>query len=148
MQTEIDSRCYELTVTPLADVTQAYDQGQAPALEDPFPVGKQEKQKFASVKVCPLRFPGSHSLTCQQEVSAEPEIRDYFSPSLSSSLSPTAPLPVSSQEAQTFSTPERKQIYTAFTFTSPSPSRKQTSTASSSSPPANTIQSLNTHETS
>jgi hypothetical protein len=48
---DVDSRCYELTVMPLADVTQAYGQ-----VQDQSSVSKYElvadKQKFSSVKVC------------------------------------------------------------------------------------------------
>jgi hypothetical protein len=53
----------------------------------------------------------------------EPEIRDYFEPSgcLSASASTRLnPLSEDVSELRTFSTPERKQIYSAFTFSSPS----------------------------
>ncbi|KAG5642081.1 hypothetical protein DXG03_003634 [Asterophora parasitica] len=101
-QAEIDSRCYELTVKPLADLSQAYEQGAS--LETPA----EEKVKFRSVK----------------ESSVEPEIRDYFSSLPQSSALPSASgaAPV---EGRAFSTPERKQIYAAFTFTSPSPSAQR-----------------------
>jgi hypothetical protein len=47
-QAEVDSRCYELTVLPLADVTQAYDTGSS---MEYLPVG--EKLALSrSVKVC------------------------------------------------------------------------------------------------
>lgn len=98
-QADIDSRCYELTVKPLADVSEAYEQ-----VVDNGALGESDaKLKFSSVK----------------ESSAEPEIRDYFSPTLSTSTSsrPRA----ASEEPRAFSTPERKRIYVAFTFSSPSP---------------------------
>jgi hypothetical protein len=47
-QADVDSRCYELTVLPLADVTQAYDTGSS---AEYLPVG--EKLALSrSVKVC------------------------------------------------------------------------------------------------
>ncbi|KAF5381332.1 hypothetical protein D9615_008383 [Tricholomella constricta] len=103
-QAEIDSRCYELTVKPLADLSQAYEQGAS--LETP--TVDEDKIKFRSVK----------------ESSVEPEIRDYFSSPPQSSALPSASdaAPV---EGRAFSTPERKQIYAAFTFTSPSPSSER-----------------------
>lgn len=68
-----------------------------------------------------------------QESSVEPEIRDFFSP-----VAPSAGLPSGSalhnvglsDGDQTFSTPERKKIYAAFTFTSPSPTSERFSQAS------------------
>ncbi|KAG5650000.1 hypothetical protein H0H81_001118 [Sphagnurus paluster] len=105
-QAEIDSRCYDLTVKPLADLSQAYEQStatEAPSVE--------EKAKFASVK----------------EASVEPEIRDYFSPPPQSSvLLPSAvSAGADAAKGRAFSTPERKQIYAAFTFTSPSPTTQR-----------------------
>jgi len=47
-QAGVDSRCYELTVLPLADVTQAYDTG--PSMAYPPTVGKPVLSR--SVKVC------------------------------------------------------------------------------------------------
>ncbi|KAG6877455.1 hypothetical protein C0992_009929 [Termitomyces sp. T32_za158] len=46
-QADIDSRCYELTVKPLADLSQAYEQG--PSLE--APATDDDVVKFRSVKV-------------------------------------------------------------------------------------------------
>ncbi|KAE9405019.1 hypothetical protein BT96DRAFT_877145 [Gymnopus androsaceus JB14] len=100
-QAQIDSKCYDLTVKPLADVSEAFD------LETESAV--QEQDVFHFVK----------------EASAEPEIRDYF-PSLSLSSSSSATVRGSSPaEVKAFSTPERKQIYSAFTFTSPSPTSQR-----------------------
>ncbi|KAJ3981672.1 hypothetical protein F5890DRAFT_1466093 [Lentinula detonsa] len=110
-QALIDSKCYDLTVRPLADVSEAYE---AEAL---FTGGKEA---FQFVK----------------EPSADPEIRDYF-PSSSLSSSTTTLRASSPAELKTFSTPERKQIYSAFTFTSPSPTsdRLAKSKRSASLPP-------------
>ncbi|KAJ3768491.1 hypothetical protein FB446DRAFT_774933 [Lentinula raphanica] len=112
-QTMIDSKCYDLTVKPLADVSKAYEPES----------GFEEKDAFQFVK----------------ERSADPEIRDYFpSSSLSSFASSTTTLRGSSPaELKTFSTPERKQIYSAFTFTSPSPTSERIarSKRSASMPP-------------
>ncbi|KAG1748279.1 uncharacterized protein EDB91DRAFT_1198003 [Suillus paluster] len=109
-QAKIDSRCYELTVSPLADVSEAYDTAtEASDQESVF----------------------------EKEQSAEPEIRDYSSPALShaslpseqAEATPLAPRIASNTE---FSTPERKQIYSAFTFSSPSPSSRRFRAAQSS----------------
>ncbi|KAF8068707.1 hypothetical protein FPV67DRAFT_1448596 [Lyophyllum atratum] len=108
-QAEIDSRCYELTVQPLADLSQAYDQGssfETPSVDD-------DKVKFRSVK----------------ESSLEPEIRDYFTSPPQSSALPSGSEAAPTLDGRAFSTPERKQIYAAFTFTSPSPSSERFSKA-------------------
>ncbi|KAF9455815.1 hypothetical protein BDZ94DRAFT_1230553 [Collybia nuda] len=115
IQVDIDSRCYELTVKPLADVSQAYEQ--SASAETLGSCG--ENVKFQAVK----------------ESSVEPEIRDFFStapapstcPVLGSTLPPIVRL--SDGGDQTFSTPERKKIYAAFTFTSPSPTSERFSKA-------------------
>ncbi|KAH7886834.1 hypothetical protein F5I97DRAFT_1808104 [Phlebopus sp. FC_14] len=103
-QATIDSRCYELTVSPLADVSDAYDTRSRAESQEP------EKQP-------------------DQDVSAEPESCDYFSPA-------PAEKPLSSPEAKRsddaltcqhtdISTPERKRTYSEFTFSSPSPSSER-----------------------
>ncbi|KAH7878427.1 uncharacterized protein C8R40DRAFT_1167165 [Lentinula edodes] len=109
-QALINSKCYDLTVKPLADVSEAYE------MEGDY---TEEREVFQFVK----------------EPSADPEIRDYFP---SSSLSSSTTLRGSSPaELKTFSTPERKQIYSAFTFTSPSPTSERIakSKRSASMPP-------------
>ncbi|EAU89343.1 hypothetical protein CC1G_03608 [Coprinopsis cinerea okayama7 len=106
-QAAIDSRCYELTVKPLADVSDAYEVPASTEL-----VG-EPKGAFRIIK----------------EPSVEPELRDYFSPThTSSSLGATQLGRFVEEESKTsvvFSTPERKKIYSAFTFSSPSPSAKR-----------------------
>ncbi|KAF9482301.1 hypothetical protein BDN70DRAFT_904784 [Pholiota conissans] len=115
-----NSRCYELTVKPLADVTQAYD----------------EVDVFESFTACATSNADTSDRNVKfstvKESSVEPEIRDYFKPTqatfpttggrLLRALSEDAPTP-------TFSTPERKKIYSAFTFSSPTAATsRQTST--------------------
>ncbi|KIJ59373.1 hypothetical protein HYDPIDRAFT_162479 [Hydnomerulius pinastri MD-312] len=110
-QANIDSRCYELTVSPLADVSEAYEA---------TPAESQE--------------PETHT---DKEQSVEPEIRDYFSPTLvekplASTDDKQCNTDESSRQHNDFSTPERKRIYSAFTFSSPSPTSerfKQTQTS-------------------
>ncbi|OAX42427.1 hypothetical protein K503DRAFT_710579 [Rhizopogon vinicolor AM-OR11-026] len=101
-QSKIDSRCYELTVSPLADVSEAYDTA-------------TETSDQESI--------------FDKEQSTEPEIRDYFSPVLSHASLPseqTNVTPLAPKAPNTeFSTPERKRIYSAFTFSSPSPSSER-----------------------
>ncbi|KAF7966499.1 hypothetical protein HWV62_38118 [Athelia sp. TMB] len=118
-QADVDSRCYELTVLPLADVTTAFDA--SPSM-DYLPLADEP------AKALPSRV--------LRAKSSEPDLRDYYTPtpSLSSSTSLSSSQsskrcvsmpPILSNDdeddAKTFSTPERKQIYAAFTFTSPSP---------------------------
>ncbi|KAJ7683024.1 hypothetical protein B0H17DRAFT_1170061 [Mycena rosella] len=113
MQADIDSRCYELTVSPLADVTQAYD------------------ARF-DVNSLLTSFTSEESARFRKATSTEPEIRDYFSPSHSSGSSARVTPPAAGQDAKVFSTPERRHIYAAFTFTTPSPSSERFRKASRS----------------
>ncbi|KAJ8081671.1 hypothetical protein AAF712_008591 [Marasmius tenuissimus] len=102
-----DSRCRDLTVSPLADVSEAYIEstvfGEAPVSEDTRWLSK--------------------------ESSCEPEIRDYLTTAhLSASTSSSSTLRGSSpacEPPKVFSTPERKRIYSAFTFQSPSPASER-----------------------
>ncbi|KAJ7753362.1 hypothetical protein DFH07DRAFT_512558 [Mycena maculata] len=123
VQADIDSRCYELTVSPLADVTQAYDAG--------FDVNSL----LAS-------FTSEESARFRKATSTEPEIRDYFSPSHSGSGSSRV-TPPPAGETKVFSTPERRHIYAAFTFTTPSPSSERFRNASRSRSPSPAIPRLN-----
>lgn len=52
-QAEVDSRCYELTVLPLADVTQAYDA--SPSMD--YPSSGDKLVLSRSVKVSLVRVP-------------------------------------------------------------------------------------------
>ncbi|KAF7763465.1 hypothetical protein Agabi119p4_8002 [Agaricus bisporus var. burnettii] len=107
-QASIDSRCYDLTVQPLADVSQAYEVIE-PAQGDP--ATPPAKAKF------------------RKDASTELEIRDFFSSSQTlASLPSTSTACTSSAdtvESRKFSTPERKRIYAAFTFSSPSPTSER-----------------------
>ncbi|KAG2032514.1 hypothetical protein BDR03DRAFT_969828 [Suillus americanus] len=102
-QAKIDSKCYELTVSPLADVSGAYDTA-------------TETSDQESV--------------FDKEQSVEPELRDYFSPTISHASLPSVqaqatPLASRTASDSELSTPERRHIYSAFTFSSPSPSSKR-----------------------
>jgi hypothetical protein len=125
-QAAINSRCVELTVKSLADVSEAFE--------------------ISSVVAKPTE---TKSATAVAKLSADVKHRDYFAVPLSSltitPLTKTAcPHDLKSQrddessdsndltdptkpsiEAHAFSTPERKQIYSAFTFSSPSPASKR-----------------------
>ncbi|KAF9449825.1 hypothetical protein P691DRAFT_727290 [Macrolepiota fuliginosa MF-IS2] len=114
VQATIDSRCYELTVQPLADVSQAYEVVEHAQDPSPSPASKAKFRKNAS---------------------AEPEIQDLFSSSgtLASLSSSTVRAPSADPvESRKFSTPERKQIYAAFTFSSPSPTSERFKSSSRS----------------
>ncbi|KAF8966614.1 hypothetical protein BDZ97DRAFT_1917427 [Flammula alnicola] len=122
-QADIDSRCYELTVKPLADISQAYEE--VDVFEGPLNACApsttfDDKVKFSTVK----------------ETSVEPELRDYFqppqAPCSSSSSRLLRALSEDAPEPRAFSTPERKQIYAAFTFSSPSTTTTRLSKASRS----------------
>ncbi|KAJ7778312.1 hypothetical protein B0H16DRAFT_1672040 [Mycena metata] len=117
VQANIDSRCYELTVSPLADVTQAYD------------VRFDVNSLLAS-------FTSEESARFRKATSTEPEIRDYFSPSHSSGSSARVSTPPAGASGpKVFNTPERRHIYSAFTFTTPSPSSERFRKASRSPSP-------------
>ncbi|OBZ67937.1 hypothetical protein A0H81_12463 [Grifola frondosa] len=104
-QAVVDSRCYELTVLPLADVSQAYDE--TPAFGDHLAAAIVE-----DFKIVP------------KELSEPPAETDR----------PSSPLPLPSNDVLSsspgddlvdptaLSTPQRKRIYSSFTFSSPSPS--------------------------
>ncbi|KAJ7623657.1 hypothetical protein FB45DRAFT_926365 [Roridomyces roridus] len=118
LQVDIDSRVYELTVSPLADVTQAYDAG-------------------FDVETLLASFTPEESAKFRRATSTEPEIRDYFSPKHYSSSRPTPPAfeqgSSTGPSTKVFNTPERRHIYSAFTFTTPSPSSERFRKANSRS---------------
>ncbi|KZT65294.1 hypothetical protein DAEQUDRAFT_814367 [Daedalea quercina L-15889] len=107
-QTEIDARCYELTVLPLADLSKAYEQ--APCLQGEHALSEKLRAQELTQKAvedAQLVYGGSDRAASPAPSSA---------PSRSSS-------PARSEAGfSAFSTPERKRIYSAFTFSSPSPS--------------------------
>jgi len=101
-QAQVDSKCYDLTVSPLADVSHAFDQVSLSPTESRSDISRVLSPKKASLNkesgILPLK-PAADA--------ASPKTAD-----------------IASEEAF-FSTPERKQIYAAFTFTSPSPSSRR-----------------------
>ena len=117
-QAEVDSKCYDLTVSPLADVSHAFDQVSLSSAES-----RPSNSRILSpkVKACLLLFSRIFDRSRQKASLSE-----------DNGISSQKPLagPVSPKKADTaneeafFSTPERKRIYAAFTFTSPSPSSK------------------------
>ena len=117
-QAEVDSKCYDLTVSPLADVSHAFDQVSLSSAEP-----RPNTSRILSPKVkevCLLSFfyiDGSRQKQSHSEDSGISSLKP-----LAGSASPKT-ADISSEDAL-FSTPERKQIYAAFTFTSPSPSSK------------------------
>ncbi|KAF5334635.1 hypothetical protein D9611_011974 [Ephemerocybe angulata] len=110
-QAAIDSRCYDLTVTPLADVSEAYEA----SVFSGKTLRKSDESLFRIVK----------------EASAEPELRDYFTLDTFTTLASSRRTLISEEPeekkstATTFSTPERAKLYASFTFSSPSPSSKR-----------------------
>ena len=117
-QAEVDSKCYDLTVSPLADVSHAFDQVSLSSSEP-----RSGMSRILSPKVkeaCLLSFSyidGSRQKQSRSEDSGISSLKP-----LAGSVSPKM-ADIANEEAL-FSTPERKHIYAAFTFTSPSPSSK------------------------
>ncbi|KAI0064414.1 hypothetical protein BV25DRAFT_1914605 [Artomyces pyxidatus] len=95
-QADVDSKCYDLTVSPLADVSKAFEQ--VPVLP-------------ADGKDVALRILSPKKITTAEKVS-------------------TSSIVV--KKPTSFSTPERKRIYAAFTFASPSPASKRFAAAHNS----------------
>ncbi|KAI1786715.1 hypothetical protein LXA43DRAFT_756158 [Ganoderma leucocontextum] len=105
-QAAIDAKCKELTVLPLADISEAYEQ--ATTKEDAVESAEKAAEVKAAVDAASKKVdrPATPPPTTQKEDAA---------------TSPVAPMSV----ASVFSTPERKRIYSAFTFSSPSPASKR-----------------------
>ncbi|KAH9947524.1 hypothetical protein B0H21DRAFT_853642 [Amylocystis lapponica] len=97
VQSQIDSRCYELTVSPLADVSPAYEQ--VPTFDDQLQVAV--KKSVDSTKDSEASTP----------VERSPSPVSSGKGKDASSVSP-----VPAQGEDVFSTPQRKRIYSAFTF--------------------------------
>ncbi|KAL1745508.1 hypothetical protein HDZ31DRAFT_36300 [Schizophyllum fasciatum] len=96
-QALINERCYELTVSPLADVTEAYVDKSAEATTTPATPTKRES-----------------TFTTIREKSVEPEISDP-APIASAKAKATSIV------RKVLTTPERRAISSTFTFQSPSP---------------------------
>ncbi|KAI0078364.1 hypothetical protein K474DRAFT_941696 [Panus rudis PR-1116 ss-1] len=106
-QAIIDSRCYDLTVLPLADVSEAYSQ--TPATNDEIIAAAEqlkellyEDEETASVE---------HQEAAASETLSRPPTPESADETSAPRASPTN---------ASFSTPERMRIYSAFTFSSPS----------------------------
>ncbi|TCD66574.1 hypothetical protein EIP91_001242 [Steccherinum ochraceum] len=111
-----DSRCYELTVLPLADVSEAYSPSSS--IEEEL-IAAGEKLKAASIsKQIPADLPEARAPSPAASI---PDATTTFSAVAASSVENGADAAVNSAEILDFSTPERKRIYSAFTFSSPSP---------------------------
>ncbi|KAI0918652.1 hypothetical protein AcV5_002583 [Taiwanofungus camphoratus] len=119
-QAVVDARCYELTVMPLADLSKAYEQ--APALDETH-ISTPEAVKGPEME---------HKE--QLVESAEGAPSPSSSPRRGALPSPVRSSPTLTQEGMAiFSTPERKRIYSAFTFSSPSSSGVRYATVRGSS---------------
>ncbi|KAL6306368.1 hypothetical protein BKA93DRAFT_774333 [Sparassis latifolia] len=103
-QGAINSRCYELTVLPLADISEAYEA--VPSLEADL-VALVEDVKDVLTKA--LEVGGTET---SRGVSPVPVLK---------SVSPVRPR----GSVSTSATPEREGIHSTFTFSSPSPSGKR-----------------------
>ncbi|KAI0819943.1 hypothetical protein BC628DRAFT_1423369 [Trametes gibbosa] len=112
-QTIIDSKCKELTVTPLADISEAYD-------VDPKEDAAAKGEAATSKEI--VSEAGLTQVTVIRAAKDEPERPS--TPMPADAERPSSPAPPASA-ASVFSTPERKHIYSAFTFTSPSPAAKR-----------------------
>ncbi|KZT23731.1 hypothetical protein NEOLEDRAFT_1136227 [Neolentinus lepideus HHB14362 ss-1] len=106
-EVDADTRCYELTVLPLADVTEAYEEG------------SPSKRRAIELPLTPSKVPQDRSL--------EPEIGDDFIPAeFELDMTPRIRgVSVEPEEPQSFSTPEKEKTYTYFTFSSPSKSAER-----------------------
>ncbi|TFL02699.1 hypothetical protein BDV98DRAFT_566271 [Pterulicium gracile] len=122
-QASINSRCVELTVKSLADVSEAF-----------------ETTSAAATSTCSVESSESGN---PLNLSTSVKHRDYFAVPLTSltvtPLTKDTPAALESKpsnsvcsgeavvEAPAFTTPERQKIYSAFTFSSPSPASKRLS---------------------
>ena len=118
VQAEVDSKCYDLTVSPLADVSHAFDQVSLSSAESRPGISRILSSKVKEACLSSLFYiDGSR----QKQIRSEDSGISSLKP-LAGSVSPKTS-DIASEEGL-FSTPERKQIYAAFTFTSPSPSSR------------------------
>ncbi|KAI0090131.1 hypothetical protein BDY19DRAFT_992363 [Irpex rosettiformis] len=110
-QAAVDSKCYELTVLPLADVSKAFESSPPP---EEKVIDSDEEPKVS-----------------QTEDEAEPPvIRGESTRATSEALAAKTP---PRQKVGIFSTPERKRLYAAFTFATPSPASKRYASSRASS---------------
>ncbi|KAI0760174.1 hypothetical protein C8Q74DRAFT_1372108 [Fomes fomentarius] len=109
-QVLIDAKCKELTVLPLADISEAYEQ--APSPTDIIEAAVQAAEEKAAVAA----------------VSEDKIERSATPPPPSKDVNPSSPV-----SGSVLSTPERKTVYSAFTFSSPSPASKRLASVRASS---------------
>ncbi|OJT07492.1 hypothetical protein TRAPUB_1677 [Trametes pubescens] len=114
-QAVIDSKCKDLTVLPLADISEAYD------------VASPKQDAVVAQEAEP-----SKEVATEASTSDASKVERASSPPATGPERTSSPAPDASA-ASIFSTPERKRIYSAFTFTSPSPVAKRYASARGSS---------------
>ena len=119
-QAEVDSKCYDLTVSPLADVSHAFDQVSISPTESRLDNIRVLSPKVG-LRLCHSRPAFNVSL---QKISLSEGSEISLPKPAARAISSPKKVGIVSEEGL-FSTPERKQIYAAFTFTSPSPSSKR-----------------------
>ena len=131
-QSDVDSRCYDLTVSPLANVSGAFTQPSPSTLKKSKTEVTAKKVRWTSLTLLWIAL--TSWLLPPQTGSAKPELRDDVrSPADAvATAAPSTPVRRSTRGTSlpppTLSTPERKQIYASFTFSSPirgSPERKR-----------------------
>jgi hypothetical protein len=128
VQVDIDSKCYALTVSPLADVSQAFDQV---CLHSPTAGDSDEAKCTVEVRSSSCATLCKSSNLCHlQKVTLKTSTTIVIATSISSkpSSDKTKSVPEknkASDNSKGFSTPERKLIYSAFTFSSPSPTTQR-----------------------
>ncbi|KAI0032861.1 hypothetical protein K488DRAFT_85457 [Vararia minispora EC-137] len=120
-QADIDSKCYALTVSPLADVSQAFDKvsvrsttsSSTPCSDDTKTAVENTRTRDAVITITKFA-----------------SLRERHS-TKHSVLAPPPNSAHTNQDSKRFSTPERKLIYSAFTFSSPSPTARRFAAARS-----------------
>lgn len=121
-QAVANAKCYDLTVLPLADVSQAYEQ--VPTLEDELAL---EASHLKEDKGVPKEVT-AEILPIERMCTPEPSTTQQSIPGAVRSSTPE-PQGVVAE----YSTPGRKSISSAFTFTSSSPSSERYASARGSS---------------
>ncbi|KAI0356109.1 hypothetical protein OH77DRAFT_1402137 [Trametes cingulata] len=116
-QAVIDSKCKDLTVLPLADISEAHD---IPSPKDEVVSLPATSSESDSSKVRASTPAASETDTSRPTTPPTSQSED-----IAFVAAPTA--------AGVFSTPERKRIYSAFTFSSPSPAAKRFASSRASS---------------
>lgn len=116
VQAAVDAKCYDLTVLPLADVSKAFEQSPPPEEK----LVEDEEAEMSEDEVClPYQSVSPSSiLSCDFQIDAKIPAGDE-----TGHRSPSAT--PSKRRLAVFSTPERRRIYSAFTFASPSPAAKR-----------------------